>query len=280
MPQTHQQHRSPLLSRRETYTAITDATYTAKAGDQVIGVNRAGVVTVTLPTAEVRPGRIYTVKDESGNASSNNITVATEGSETIDGSATHVIIVDYQGVGYYSDGSNWFISSAAPDTQITLATTVSTQAHGDSAAGGSASTASKGDHKHAMPAQGGPTQADQTAVEGETNADNFTPTDLLRHMPGAAKVYVLITGAGAINSSISYNVASLTDTGTGDRTVVIADDFSTANYGMAWAGMQQSPSLSRHDSNERAVGSYRHEVIDSTPTLQDWPTFSLAYGEQ
>ncbi|MCH7737678.1 MAG: hypothetical protein IH872_09805 [Chloroflexi bacterium] len=109
MTQTHQQHRSPLLNRRETYTAVTDAAYTAKAGDQVIGVNRAGIVTITLPTAEVRPGRIYTVKDESGAANANNITIATEGSENIDGSPTHVLSTDYQGVSLYSDGTNWFI---------------------------------------------------------------------------------------------------------------------------------------------------------------------------
>lgn len=44
-------------------------------------------MTVPLPTAEVRKGRVCTVKDESGAAATNNITLATEGSETIDGSA-------------------------------------------------------------------------------------------------------------------------------------------------------------------------------------------------
>ena len=109
MTQTHQQHRAPLLNRRETYTAVTDAAYTAKAGDQVIGVNRAGVVTVTLPTAEVRQGRIYTVKDESGAAATNNITLATEGSETIDGAGTYTLSANYQAISLYSDGSNWFV---------------------------------------------------------------------------------------------------------------------------------------------------------------------------
>lgn len=157
MVQPQQSHRPPLRSVLEAYANITTATYTAKAGERVIGVNRAGAVTVTLPSAEVRKGRIYTVKDESGAAASNNITVATEGSETIDGSATDVISVNYESKSYYSDGTNWFILPASPNTQLTLATTVSTQAHGDSAAAGSASTASKGDHKHAMPAAGAPT---------------------------------------------------------------------------------------------------------------------------
>jgi hypothetical protein len=108
MTQTHQQHRPPIFADRENYSSVTDATYTAKGGDRVIGVNRAGAVTVTLPSAEVRPGRTYTIKDESGAAASNNITIATEGSETIDGSATDVISDNYGAKLYYSDGSNWF----------------------------------------------------------------------------------------------------------------------------------------------------------------------------
>lgn len=103
-----QTHRAPLRTVLEAYPSVTTASYSAKAGDRVIGVNRAGTVTVTLPTAEVRPGRIYTVEDESGAAASNNITVATEGSETIDGSATDVISTNYGSKTYYSDGSNWF----------------------------------------------------------------------------------------------------------------------------------------------------------------------------
>ena len=124
MTQTHQQHRSPLLNRRETYVAVTGAAYTAKAGDQVVGVNRAGVVTVTLPTAEVRPGRIYTVKDEPGAASTNNITVATDGSETIDGSATKVMATDCEARSFYSDGSNWFIMPVTPNESPGLSNVV------------------------------------------------------------------------------------------------------------------------------------------------------------
>ena len=88
MTQPRQTLRPPLRRVREAFTAVTGAAYTAKAGDQIIGVNRAGTVTITLPTAQLRSGRIYTIKDESGDASNNNITIATEGSETIDGSAT------------------------------------------------------------------------------------------------------------------------------------------------------------------------------------------------
>jgi len=102
----------------EAYVNVTAATYAAKAGDRVIGVNWAGAVTITLPTAEVRKGRVYTVKDESGAAATNNITVATEGSETIDGSATDVFAENYGAKQYYSDGSNWFEVPLLPAASV------------------------------------------------------------------------------------------------------------------------------------------------------------------
>ena len=119
-----QAHRQPQRSVLEAYTAVTAATYTAKAGDRLIGVNRSGVVTVTLPSAQVNAGRLFTIKDESGNASTNNITVATEGSELIDGSATNVIDSDYGAKHYYSDGTNWFVVPVVTATVPAASTTV------------------------------------------------------------------------------------------------------------------------------------------------------------
>lgn len=68
-----------------------------------------GVVTITLPTDQTTVGRILTIKDAGGNASTNNITIATQGSETIDGAASYVISSNYESVTIYTDGTNWFI---------------------------------------------------------------------------------------------------------------------------------------------------------------------------
>ena len=130
MVQPQQTHRPPLRSVLEAYVNITAATYTAKAGDRVIGVNRAGAVTITLPTAEVRKGRTYTIKDESGAGATNNITVATEGSENIDGSATDTIADNYGSITYYSDGTNWFTVPLLAVGSHTLASH-SAKAHSD-----------------------------------------------------------------------------------------------------------------------------------------------------
>ena len=95
MVQSQHSHRPPSRGVLETYVSVTTATYTAKAGDRLIGVNRADVVTVTLPTAQLNKSRSYSIKDESGAAATNNITVATEGSENIDGAATELAVGSY-----------------------------------------------------------------------------------------------------------------------------------------------------------------------------------------
>lgn len=48
------------------------------------------------------------VKDESGGAGTNNITIDTSGAETIDGVNSITISVDYGAAHLYSNGTNWF----------------------------------------------------------------------------------------------------------------------------------------------------------------------------
>jgi hypothetical protein len=55
-------------------TLVTTPTYTVQDSDWYIGVNRAGPVTITMP-ASPSSGRVLVIKDESGNASVNPITV-------------------------------------------------------------------------------------------------------------------------------------------------------------------------------------------------------------
>jgi len=56
-------------------TLVTDPTYAVRRKDHYIGVNYAGAVTITMPTFDVVQGRIIIIKDESGQASTNTITV-------------------------------------------------------------------------------------------------------------------------------------------------------------------------------------------------------------
>lgn len=86
---------------------VTSASFTARSKDRIIGVNFAGAVTITLPSASAVRGR-YIVKDESGNAAVNNITINPPSGQTIDGAANSTISTNYGSRGFYSNGANWF----------------------------------------------------------------------------------------------------------------------------------------------------------------------------
>lgn len=97
---------------RDGVTTVNAATYDLLVTDYILHVTYTGtgaVTSLTLPTAQCTSGRLIHIKDAGGNASVNNITVDTEGAETIDGAATAVINGDYDAITLYSSGSNWYI---------------------------------------------------------------------------------------------------------------------------------------------------------------------------
>jgi hypothetical protein len=81
----------------------------SSSNQTILGVTDTSAArTITLSTGDVVDGRIIIIKDESGGASTNNITIVTEGSQTIDGAASIAITVDYGVLRVYSNGTNWF----------------------------------------------------------------------------------------------------------------------------------------------------------------------------
>ena len=186
MVQPQHSHRAPLRSVLEAYVNVTAVSYTAKAGNRVIGVNRAGVVTLTLPTAEVRKGRVYTVKDESAAATTSNITVATEGAETIDGSATGAIADNYGSITYCSDGSNWFTIPLLPAAAHTLASH-SAKAHSDLSDAPAAAHHTKYLDSEAVTAVAGIVKLDDLAAPDD-NTDLDVSTSLHGLVPKGANV--------------------------------------------------------------------------------------------
>jgi hypothetical protein len=74
---------------------VTTPTYLVNSDDYYVGVNYAGPTTITLPTTLLSSGRKIIIKDESGNASTNPITVL----GTVDNDAGGFIIqVDNGGI--------------------------------------------------------------------------------------------------------------------------------------------------------------------------------------
>lgn len=72
-------------------------------------VTAVGAVVVSIPTAVGFGGRIYVIKDSTGNAAVNNINFSLFGAETIDGAGAYSINTNYGYVMIQSDGTNWLI---------------------------------------------------------------------------------------------------------------------------------------------------------------------------
>ena len=89
-------------------TATKTTNYTVTTSDTVILADAtAGNVTITLPSASSASGYRFFVKRIDGSA--NSVSIARAGSDTIDGSISLNITVQYVSITLISNGSNWFI---------------------------------------------------------------------------------------------------------------------------------------------------------------------------
>ena len=94
-----------------------DSPYTALTTSSIIFANATdGAITVNLPTAVGISGRRYIIKKT--DSSANAVTVDGNGSQTIDGSTTKILLNQYDCIEIYSDGANWQISSKKYDDAI------------------------------------------------------------------------------------------------------------------------------------------------------------------
>ena len=88
-------------------TAISSSVNTSGPGICEVDTS-GGAITLTLDTDDAVAGRRIVVKDVTGDAETNNLTVDTEGAETINGVASIIIIMNYGSAELYSDGTDWF----------------------------------------------------------------------------------------------------------------------------------------------------------------------------
>lgn len=103
-----------------TPSAVTSMEYTPITSDTVIseldtfvvlGVSTAAARTITLPSAAlVTAGRIFMIKDMTGNAETNNITILPDGSDGIDGAISQTISSAYGSMFVITNGvDTWMI---------------------------------------------------------------------------------------------------------------------------------------------------------------------------
>jgi len=78
---------------------------------------------------------------------------------------------------------------------------------------------------------------------------------------GTAKVWINMNGTGTPAARDSFNVASITDNGTGDQTVNYTNSFGTVNYAVAnytaYQGTGQIHNNRMTGSSNKATGSIR-----------------------
>ena len=88
-------------------TTQTAVNYTLLTTDHILGVTDTAVPrTITLPLVPLNSGQVYVVKDESGGAGTNPITINGNGN-LIDGSATLNMTANFDAVAMYFDGIQW-----------------------------------------------------------------------------------------------------------------------------------------------------------------------------
>jgi hypothetical protein len=78
--------------------------------EEYYGASSSTTLTITLPeTSTLQNGKKIIIKDESGNASVNNVTINTWTASFMDGATSSVISSNYGGVSLIKSGNNWFI---------------------------------------------------------------------------------------------------------------------------------------------------------------------------
>ena len=87
---------------------VTTSPNVLQSTDEYVGVNVSGSALLYLPALPLNQGTFITIKDESGAARTNNITLSGAG-VTIDGQATYLLNYNYEATTIVYNGTNWFI---------------------------------------------------------------------------------------------------------------------------------------------------------------------------
>lgn len=93
-----------------TYTLVNTTPYVVLTTDEYLGVDSSGApIQINLPNAPAT-GRVYIIKDRTGSAATNNITVTTVGGAVlIDGATTFVMNTAFEAIEVIFNGTFWEI---------------------------------------------------------------------------------------------------------------------------------------------------------------------------
>jgi len=111
----------PQVDDRLGTITVTSSTYTT-SDEEVVFVDTTTIgaaSTITLASADAEGGNVVRIVDLTGDAANYNITVETEGTETIDGGSTSTVNDKYGSAILTSDGTNWAVTGGtAAGTEV------------------------------------------------------------------------------------------------------------------------------------------------------------------
>lgn len=125
-----------------------------------------------------------------------------------------------------------------------------------------------------------------TKAEQETGVgDNGVTTSTQQFHPSAAKAWVKFNGTGTVAISASYNVASITDNGTGDYTINFTTPFSSASYCAVLTGSADNglPAvINANDSGGHTASAFKIECYNNPLTNKGdiSQIYAAFYGDQ
>lgn len=88
---------------------VTTTPYTIVTSDEVVFVNVPGPASVVLPTVVSGAGLAFYIKDISGNATVNPITISALGNLLVDGTSFALLNRGYSHIQVVYDGTGWMI---------------------------------------------------------------------------------------------------------------------------------------------------------------------------
>jgi hypothetical protein len=108
------------LVTQPTTVTNADSPYVTSGEQYIYADTSTGSITITLASGDTEDGREIRVIDTGTNASTNNITINTEGGESINpgGNSSITLTVDGTYVDLFSDGSNWFSDRASEKQSV------------------------------------------------------------------------------------------------------------------------------------------------------------------
>jgi len=121
-------------------------------------------------------------------------------------------------------------------------------------------------------------EATKANMEAEATGLLYVPPDLVRNSPGVAKFWALVNSAGTL--AASYNITSVAHNGTGDWTVTIATNFSSADYAPVVCPVRVSTVSGEVWVESLAAGTFDVRIRSATSTDLDVQFIISGHGDQ